>query len=275
MGRPRRPVARGRARPPLHRPPPHPRGHQSPGLRRTAAHRPHRTPPRPHPRDRGPQRPDRRLGQADRRPGQPYPGRDAAPQLRGVRRTPAPARRHRAGHRPRRRAAARAHPARHDDRVRRQPHQHPRRVRRARVRHRHLRGRARPGHPDAAAGPAEDHGRHRRRQPARRRHRQGPRAHPHRPHRHRRRPGLRRRIPRPGHRGAVDGGPDDGLQHVHRVRRQGRPDRPRPDDLRLHRGPGRGADGRRLGRPPSSTGSACAPTTTRPTTGRSCSTPRP
>ena len=35
-----------------------------------------------------------------------------------------------------------------------------------------------------------------------------------RPHRHRWRPGLHRRVPRPGHRGALDGGPDDGLQHV-------------------------------------------------------------
>ena len=44
----------------------------------------------------------------------------------------------RAGHRPRRRPAARAHPARHDDRLRRLPHLHPRRVRRARLRHRHV-----------------------------------------------------------------------------------------------------------------------------------------
>ncbi len=42
--------------------------------------------------------------------------------------------------------------------------------------------------------------------------------------------------------------PDDGLQHEHRVGRQGRADRARPDDLRLPRGPARGAEGRRLGR---------------------------
>ncbi len=52
------------------------------------------------------------------------------------------------------------------------------------------------------------------RQPAGRRHRQGPGADPDHPHRHRRRPGLHRRVPRPGHRGALDGGPDDRVQHV-------------------------------------------------------------
>ena len=68
------------------------------------------------------------------------------------------------------------------------------------------------------------------------------------PHRHRRRPGLRRGVPRSRHRGALDGGPDDGVQHEHRVGRQGRPDRTRPDHLRLPRGTTRGAEGRRLGR---------------------------
>ena len=38
-----------------------------------------------------------------------------------------------------------------DDRLRRQPHQHPRRLRGPGLRHRHQRGRARPGHPDALA----------------------------------------------------------------------------------------------------------------------------
>ena len=42
----------------------------------------------------------------------------------------------------------------------------------------------------------------------------------HRPDRHRRRPGPRHRVPRQRHRGAVDGGPDDDLQHVDRGRRQ-------------------------------------------------------
>ena len=161
-------VRRGRAGPALHRPAPHPRGDLPAGLRRAAPRRPHGTPPRPDPGDRGPQRPDPRLGQADRRPRLADPGRDAAPQRRGVRRPAAPARRRRAGHRARRRPAARPDPARHDHRLRRQPHQHPRRLRRDRLRHRHLRGRARARHPDPDAGQAEDDGRHRQRQPARR-----------------------------------------------------------------------------------------------------------
>ena len=51
--------------------------------------------------------------------------------------------------------------------------------------------------------------------------------------------------------------PDDGLQHEHRVGRQGRPDRARPDDLRLHRGTSRGARRAPTGTPPSSTGRPC------------------
>ena len=85
-----------------------------------------------------------------------------------------------------------------------------------RVRHRHLRGGARAGHPDAARLPAEDHGHRGLRRAAPRRHRQGPDSGDHRPDRHRRRPGLHRRIPRRGHPRALHGGPDDRLQHVHR-----------------------------------------------------------
>ena len=40
-------------------------------------------------------------------------------------------------------------------------------------------------------------------------------------------------------RGPVDGGPDDGVQHVDRGRRPRRHDRPRRDDLRLPAGPRR------------------------------------
>ena len=43
------------------------------------------------------------------------------------------------------------HPARHDHRLRRQPYRDPRRLRRPGLRHRHLGGRACPGHPDAAS----------------------------------------------------------------------------------------------------------------------------
>ena len=56
MGPPRRPARRGRARPPLHRPPPGPRGHVAAGVRRPPAGRAHRAPARPHRRHDGPQR---------------------------------------------------------------------------------------------------------------------------------------------------------------------------------------------------------------------------
>ena len=87
-------------------------------------------------------------------------------QLRGVRRPAVPDGRRGAGHRARGRPAARPDPARDDGRLRRQPHLHPRRVRRDGLRHRHLRGRARAGHPDAAAAAVQDHGDHRRRRAA-------------------------------------------------------------------------------------------------------------
>ena len=70
--------------------------------------------------------------------------------------------------------------------------------------------------------PAQDDGDHGRRRAARRRHRQGPDPGHHRQDRHRRRPGLHRRVPRRGDPRALHGGPDDGLQHVHRGRRPGR-----------------------------------------------------
>ena len=63
------------------------------------------------------------------------------------------------GDRPRDRPGAGGHPAGDDDRLRRQPHLHPRRLRRAGLRHRHLRGRARAGDPvpgpEAAADDAD------------------------------------------------------------------------------------------------------------------------
>ena len=68
---------------------------------------------RPHHRDRGPQHPHPRHRQADRRPGLPDPAGDAAQELRGLRRTAAPAGRRRAGRRPRRGTAAGTDPARH------------------------------------------------------------------------------------------------------------------------------------------------------------------
>ena len=55
------------------------------------------------------------------------------------------------------------HPARHDDRLRRQPHLDARCLRGARLRDRHVRGRARAGDPDLAAEAVPHHGDHGRR----------------------------------------------------------------------------------------------------------------
>ena len=154
-----------------------------------------------------------------RRPDLAPPARGARGQLRRVRRHLLPDGRREPGHRPRDRPGAGPHPAGHDDRLRRQPHLDPRRLRRARLRDRHLRGRARARHPDPPpAAAADDGGRGRGR--------------------------ARRRASRAkdvvlaiigrlgtgggiGHvieyrgaaiRVALDGGPDDGLQHVDRGR---------------------------------------------------------
>ena len=205
---------RGRARPALHRPPPGARGHLAAGVRRPAAGRPHGTPPRPDARHRGPQRPDPRLDKPIADPvsrTQVETLRQNAEEFgirlhslgdveQGIVHVVGP-------------QLGLTQPG-HDHRLRRLAHLHARRVRRPRLRHRHQRGRARARHPDPAAGPAEDDGGHRQRRAARRCHRQGPGARPDRARRHRRRPGLRRGVPRPGHRGALDGGPDDDLQHV-------------------------------------------------------------
>ena len=70
-----------------------------------------------------------------------------------------------------------------------------------------------------------------------RRHRQGPDPRDDRPDGRRRRGRARRRVRRPGDRGALDGGPDDGLQHDDRGRRARGHDRARRDDVRVGRGP--------------------------------------
>ena len=98
-----------------------------------------------------------------RRSRKPPAGRDARRQrervrhriLRRVRQPP--------GHRAHHRAGAGLHPAGHDDRLRRQPHLDPRRLRRARARHRHVRGRACAGDPDADPDQGEEHARQGRR----------------------------------------------------------------------------------------------------------------
>ena len=116
------------------------------------------------------------------------------------------------------------------------PHLHARRVRRARVRHRHvsevehvLATQTLPLKPFKTMAITVDgalpDGRHR----------QGHHPGRHRQDRHRRRPGLRAGVPRRGHPGAVDGGPDDGLQHVDRGGRPRRHDRAGRDDVRLPR----------------------------------------
>ena len=90
-------------------------------------------------------------------------------------------------------------------------------------------------------------------------HRQGPDPGDDRPPRHRRHGRPRGRVRRAGDRGALDGGPDDDLQHDDRGRRPRRHDRPRRDDLRVGRGPARRA--RRTSTPRSSAGASCRPTT--------------
>ena len=117
---------------------------------------------------------------------------------------------------------ARRHPAGHDDRLRRQPHLHPRRLRGAGLRHRHLRGRARAGHPVPGPEAAEDDADHLLGRARRRGHPEGSDPGDDRPPRHRRHDRLRGRVRRPGDRGAGDARPDDDLQHDDRGRRPGR-----------------------------------------------------
>ncbi len=71
--------------------------------------------------------------------------------------------------------------------------------------------------------------------------RQGPDPRHDRPDRRLRRRRPRGRVRRLGHPRPLDGGADDGLQHVDRGRRPRRDDRPRRHHLRLPRGPPRGA----------------------------------
>ena len=176
------------------------------------------------------------------------------------------------GDRPRDRPRAGRHPAGDDDRVRRQPHLDARRLRRARVRDRHLGGRARardpvPG-PEAAQGDADPL----RGRAGARSHRQGPDPGDDRPPRRRGDGRARRRVRGAGDRGALDGEPDDDLQHDDRGRRARRDDRSRRDDLCLHGGAPRARA--RTSAMRSSAGASFPPTTGRASTPRSRSTPR-
>ena len=110
---------------------------------------------------------------------------------------------------------------------------------------------------------------HRRARP--RRHRQGPDPRHDRPDGHRRRRRPRGRVRRRGRSRALDGGPDDDLQHDDRGRRPRGHDRPRRHDVRVGRGPP--AARRRTSTRRSPTGASCAPTTARRSTARSPSTP--
>ena len=170
--------------------------------------------------------------------------------------------------------AARADPARDDHRVRRLAHEHPRRVRGARVRDRDERGRDGPRHPDASSSAT--------RRPTRSGSTAGST------------PGVSAKdiilalIARigigggTGHvfeytgeaiRGADHGAADDRLQHEHRGRRAGRADRPGRHDLRVPARPDARPDRAGLGRGRGGAGARCRPTTARPTTRRSRSTP--
>ena len=166
--------------------------------------RPQGPPPRPDDRDGRSQRADRRhrRREADRRRAVAKAGRGAGAELRRVRGSRLLGRLRAPGDRPRDRPRARAQPAGDDDRLRRQPHLDPRRVRRARVRDRHLGGRARSRHPVPGPEAAEDDadlllGRAR----ARRR-RQGPDPGDDRPPRDRRDDRLRGRVRRRDDRAA-------------------------------------------------------------------------
>ena len=136
----------------------------------------------------------------------------------------------------------------HHARVRRQPHRDPRRLRRARLRHRHVGGRARARDPDALPEEVEEHARPRRRQAAGGRHGEGHHPRHHRRDRHRRRHRLCAGICRRRDHGALDGRAHDRVQHVGRSRRQGGLHRPRREGLRLSQGSSEVAQGRGLGR---------------------------
>ena len=86
--------------------------------------------------------------------------------------------------------------------------------------------------------------------------RERPRPRHHRTDRHGGGIGHVSRVPRFGDPGAVDGGPDDRLQHVDRSRRTSRDDRPRRGHLLLPRGPPASRRRARHGRRRSRTGEA-------------------
>ena len=252
--RARRPRRHGRrARPALRRPPPDPRGHHAPGLRRAAAGRAHRPPARPHPGHGRPQHAHHRPRPAPHRPHLGPPARRPSP-------TTAPS----SGSRSTRWAPGQgivhvigpelgltqpgmtivcgdSHTSTHGAfgalafGIGTSEVEHV-------LATQTLPGR-RPGTMAITVDgdlPAGRHG-------------QGRDPRHHRPDRHRRRHRPHRRVPGLGHPRPLDGGPDDDLQHVDRGRRQGRDGRPGRHHVRLPRGPrprpqghGLGAGARRL-----------------------------
>ena len=158
--------------------------------------------------------------------------RRAGGERRGVRDPVLRPRARPAGDRACDRARARADAAGHDDRVRRFAHVDARRVRRAGVRHRHERGRARAGHADAAAEAREVDARRLRRAARARRGGEGSDPRPDRAGDAGGRERLRRGVRGRGDPGALDGRSHDGLEHVDRVGRAGGADRTRRRDVR-------------------------------------------
>ncbi len=145
----RGPAGRGHL-PDLYRSAPDPRGHDAAGLRRLEACRAQGAPARRDDGRRRSQHPDHQpqgRRRRHRRSRLEAPGRHPGAQCAGVRRPLFRDRQPRPGHRPRHRARAGPEPARHDHRLRRQPHRDAWRHGRARLRHRHLRGRARAWRP--------------------------------------------------------------------------------------------------------------------------------
>ena len=274
MGPPRRPPRRGRARPPLHRSPPRPRGHVAAGVRRPAPGRTARPPARPHRGDDGPQRADRPTSTSR------WPIRSRRSRWRCSRRTaPSSAS-----------ASTRwATPGQGivhvigPEQGLTQPgmtivcgDSHTSThgafgalafgIGTSEVEHVLATQTLPQAQPGTMAVTVDGD------LPARR-HRQGHRARDHRPHRHRRRDRLDHRVPRLRDPRPLDGGPHDGLQHVDRGRRARRAHRARRHDVRLPRGPRVRADGRGVGARARRLARARHRRRRRPSTRRSCSTP--
>ena len=215
MGRTRRTRGAGGAKCPLRGPSPGSRGDLSAGLRRSAHGWTRRAKARSDHRHGRPQHAHLGPLPASHRPDLQAAAGRPVPQLLGVRnhalRHVQPEPGDSAHHRPR----AGLHAAGQDHRLRRQPHLHTRSVRRVCHRYWHHTGRARAGDSVHRAAPVQDHGGPSRGGPSHGGDRQGPDTRRDRQDRHRRGRGTRGRVHRRGHPLSLDGGPHDGVQHVH------------------------------------------------------------